>query len=68
MVRFNALLQQIKSPNCRIVISIINISKSKVLQVAVTDVKNLYIFRLPCSLDQYSYCHCYHIALIFVIL
>ncbi|XP_052061669.1 dynein axonemal heavy chain 8-like [Mytilus californianus] len=32
MARFNALLEQIKSHNCRMVINIINISKSKVLK------------------------------------
>lgn len=33
MARFNALLEQIKSHQCRMVINTINIAKSKVLKV-----------------------------------
>ena len=33
MARFNALLDQIKSHKCRMVINIINIARSKVLKV-----------------------------------
>jgi hypothetical protein len=33
MARFNALLEQIRSHNCRMVINILNVAKSKVLRV-----------------------------------
>ena len=43
MARFNALLEQIKSHSCRMVINIINISKSKVLKVN-TNIYCLFMF------------------------
>lgn len=35
MARFNALLEQIKSHECRIVINILNVARSKVLRVRI---------------------------------
>lgn len=41
MARFNALLEQIKSHECRIVINILNVARSKVLRVRILRVTYL---------------------------
>lgn len=61
MARFNALLEQIKSHECRIVINILNVARSKVLRVTILMI--IYLTLVFINKLIISDCIGYHIFL-----
>lgn len=64
MARFNALLEQIKSHECRIVINILNVARSKVLRVTILMI--IYVTLVFINKLIISDCIGYHIFLLVV--
>lgn len=64
MARFNALLEQIKSHECRIVINILNVARSKVLRVTILMI--IYLTLVFINKLIISDCIGYHIFLLVV--
>lgn len=62
MARFNALLEQIKSHECRIVINILNVARSKVLRVRILRITYLTLIFINMKLII-SDCIGYHLFL-----
>lgn len=63
MARFNALLEQIKSHECRIVINILNVARSKVLRVTILMIIYLTLVFINKLISD---CIGYHIFLLVV--
>lgn len=61
MARFNALLEQIKSHECRIVINILNVARSKVLRVRILRIT--YLTLIFINKLKISDCIGYHLFL-----
>lgn len=62
MARFNALLEQIKSHECRIVINILNVARSKVLRVRILRITYLTLIFINMKLIISDYIG-YHLFL-----
>ena len=52
MAKFNSLLEQLKSKQCKTVIGILIVAKSKVLKVGILTTKGIIVLNKYCYLDN----------------